>query len=159
MAALTDKAYEEVRQSIFGLRTMVSHGLGLIPMLTEYLHEFSVQNRITVALEVADGQPIRLPPGSEVQLIRIIQEALTNVLKHAEATQACVRLSRRESWVQVIIEDDGQGFNPPILAGGDRRHVGLQSMRERAAGAGGRLEIDAVPGRGTRVTAWLPGEA
>jgi nitrate/nitrite-specific signal transduction histidine kinase len=158
MAAIADHTYEEVRQSIFGLRTMVFRSLGLIPTLTEYLHDFSVQSGIPVSLDVPDGLAIHLPPEAEVQLLRIIQEALANVRKHAGANQAWVRLSRQDSWVQAIIEDDGQGFDPTILAKDDRRHVGLQSMRERAAGVGGRLEIDTAPGRGTRVKAWLPGE-
>jgi nitrate/nitrite-specific signal transduction histidine kinase len=158
MTAISAHAYEEVRQSIFGLRTMVSRGLGLIPTLTEYLHEFSAQNGIGVELEVADGRPIHLSPASEVQLIRIIQEALTNVRKHAGAAHAWVRLHRQDPWVQVIIEDDGRGFDPATLASPDRLHFGLQTMRERAEGLGGKLEIDTAPGRGARVVATLPGE-
>jgi len=159
MTAITDRAYEEVRQSIFGLRTMVSRGLGLIPTLTEFLHEFSAQNGISVALQVAEGRPIHLSPASEVQLIRIIQEALANVRKHAEAEHAWVRLQRQDPWVRVTIEDDGRGFEPAILASPDRLHFGLQTMRERAEGLGGKLETDTAPGRGTRIVATLPGEA
>ncbi|MBI4573993.1 MAG: HAMP domain-containing protein [candidate division NC10 bacterium] len=159
MTAITDRAYEEVRQSIFGLRTMVSRGLGLIPTLTEYLHEFSAQNGIAVELQVAEGRPIHLSPASEVQLIRIIQEALANVRKHAEAGHAWVRLQRQDPWVRVTIQDDGRGFEPAILASPDRLHFGLQTMRERAEGLGGKLEIDTAPGRGTRIVGTLPGEA
>jgi nitrate/nitrite-specific signal transduction histidine kinase len=159
MTGITERAYEEVRQSIFGLRTMVSRGLGLIPTLTEYLHDFSAQNGIGVELELADGRPIHLSPASEVQLIRIIQEALANIRKHAGAAHAWVRLQRQDSWVQVTIEDDGRGFDPATLMSPDRLHFGLQTMRERAEGLGGKLEIDTAPGRGTRVVATLPGEA
>jgi nitrate/nitrite-specific signal transduction histidine kinase len=159
MTAISERAYEEVRQSIFGLRTMVSRGLGLIPTLTEYLHEFSAQNGIGVELEAADGRPVHLSPASEVQLIRIIQEALTNIRKHAGAAHAWVRLRRQDPWVQVTIQDDGRGFDPATLGSADRLHFGLQTMRERAEGQGGKLEIDTAPGRGTRVVATLPGEA
>jgi signal transduction histidine kinase len=159
MTTISERAYEEVRQSIFGLRTMVSRGLGLIPTLTEYLHEFSAQNGIGVELEVADGRPIHLSPASEVQLIRIIQEALANIRKHAGAPHAWVRLQRQDSWVRVTIEDGGRGFDPATLVSRDRLHFGLQTMRERAEGLGGKLEIDTAPGRGTRVVATLPGEA
>ncbi len=159
MAAITAGAYEEVRQSIFGLRTMVSRGLGLIPTLTEYLHEFSAQNGIAVELEVADGRPIHLSPASEVQLIRIIQEALANARKHAGASHAWVRLHRKDPWVQATIEDDGRGFEPATVTSSDRLHFGLQTMRERAEGLGGKLEIDTALGRGTRIVATLPGEA
>jgi nitrate/nitrite-specific signal transduction histidine kinase len=159
MTTISERAYEEVRQSIFGLRTMVSRGLGLIPTLTEYLHEFSAQNGIRVEFEMADGRPIHLSPASEVQLIRIIQEALANIRKHAGASRARVRLHRQDPWVQVTIEDDGRGFDPVTLVSPHRLHFGLQTMRERAEGLGGKLEIDTAPGRGTRVVATLPGEA
>lgn len=159
IVGLTEHVYEEVRQSIFGLRAMVSRGLGLIPTLTEYLREYSIESGILVELEVANGQPIVLAPASEVQLVRIVQEALTNVRKHARATHAWVRLQRQESWLQVIIEDNGQGCEPVALASPDRRHLGHQTMRERAEGLGGRLEIDTAPGRGMRIVATLPAEA
>ncbi len=158
MATITERAYEEVRQSIFGLRTMVSRGLGLIPTLTEYLHEFSAQHGFAVELEVADGRPIHLSPASEVQLVRIIQEALTNVRKHAGASRAWVRLERQETWVRATVEDDGRGFDPATVGSGDRLHFGLRTMRERAEGLGGKLEIDTRPGRGTRILATLPAE-
>jgi nitrate/nitrite-specific signal transduction histidine kinase len=159
MTDLTARAYEEVRQSIFGLRTCVSRGLGLVPTLTEYLHEFSVQNGIAVELEVAPGVPGRLPPASEVQAIRIIQEALANVRKHAAADHARVQVQPYGVWVRVTIEDEGVGWDAAAGAPSDRLHFGLQTMRERAEGLGGRLEIDTAPGRGTRVVATLPGEA
>jgi nitrate/nitrite-specific signal transduction histidine kinase len=159
MTCLTDQAYEEVRQSIFGLRTCVSRGLGLVPTLTEYLHEFSVQNGIAVELEVAPGVPGQLPPASEVQAIRIIQEALANVRKHAAADRARVQLQPDGIWVQVTIEDEGVGWDPAAVAPSDRLHFGLQTMRERAEGLGGRLEIATAPGRGTRIVATLPGDA
>jgi two-component system, NarL family, sensor histidine kinase DegS len=159
MKVFTQQTYDEVRQSIFGLRTMVSHGLGLIPSLTEYLHEFSVQSGIPVEFAVDNAQPIRLSPASEVQLIRIVQEGLANVRKHAGAGRAWVRIQRQASWIQVTIEDDGRGFEPATLASPDRYHFGFQTMRERAEGLGGKLEIDTSPGHGTRVVATLPQEA
>ncbi len=159
MTAITERAYEEVRQSIFGLRTMVSRGLGLIPTLTEFLHEFSAQNGIAVELQVAEGRPIHLSPASEVQLIRIIQEALANVRKHAGAGHARVCLQRQDPWVQVTIEDNGRGFEPATMISADPHHFGLQTMRERAEALGGKLEIDTAPGHGTRIVATLPGEA
>jgi nitrate/nitrite-specific signal transduction histidine kinase len=158
LTGLTEQAYEEVRQSIFGLRTFVSRGLGLVPTLTEYLHEFSAQNAIAVELEVAPGVPANLPPASEVQAIRIIQEALANVRKHAAATRARVRLQPHGDWVRITIEDEGVGWDPATLVQSDRLHFGLQTMRERAEGLGGTLEVDTAPGRGTRIVATLPGE-
>ncbi len=159
MAATTEHAYDELRQSIFDLRTMVSRGLGWIPTLTEYLHEFSARTGIPVRLEAADELPARLPPATEVQLIRIIQEALANVSKHAGADQARVRLRPEGRWVRMTIEDDGQGFQPEVLAATKRDHFGLEAMRERAESLGGKLEVDSAPGRGTRIVAMLPLEA
>jgi len=155
MVQITQSAYEEVRQSIFGLRTFVSRGLGLVPTLTEYLHEFSAHNAIAVELEAAGGPLGPIPPATEVQAVRIIQEALVNVRKHAGADRARVRLERDGAWLRVTVEDDGVGWDG--LAPRSGLHFGLQTMRERAEGLGGRLEIETAPGRGTRVVATLPG--
>jgi two-component system nitrate/nitrite sensor histidine kinase NarX len=144
-----------VRQSIFGLRTFVSRGLSLVPTLTEYLHEFSAHNGIAVELEAGGGPLGPIPPASEVQAVRIIQEALTNVRKHARAHHAHVRLQRDGSWLRVTVEDDGVGWDRRAEQNG--LHFGLQTMRERAEGVGGRLEIHTAPGGGTRVVATFPG--
>ncbi|HWU38580.1 MAG TPA: sensor histidine kinase, partial [Candidatus Acidoferrum sp.] len=156
MTAITDRAYEEVRQSIFGLRTMVARGLGLIPSLTEYLHEFSAQSGIPVELEVVEGLSGHLSHASELQLIRIVQEALANVLKHAKAGRAWVRLHRQGSEIRLSIEDDGRGFDTTILTSPSHRRFGLQTMRERAKAVGGSLDIESELGRGTRIVASLP---
>jgi nitrate/nitrite-specific signal transduction histidine kinase len=155
-ATISSEAYEEVRQSILGLRTMVSRGLGLIPALTEFLHEFSAQSGIRVDLEMGEGPAIHLPPTSEVQVIRIVQEALTNVRKHAKAGRAWVRLQRQDSLLRVIIEDDGLGWDLNAKRAPDSEHVGLEIMRERAENLRGKLAIETGPGRGTRVTATVP---
>lgn len=156
LTAITDRAYEDLRQSIFGLRTKVPGDLGLVPGLTKYLHEFTAQNGLLVELEVAEGGSIHLSPASEIQLFRIVQEALANVRKHARAGRAWVRLRCQDSWAHVTIEDDGRGFDQTILTSPGHRAFGLQTMRERAEAVGGRLEIDSEPGRGTRIVATLP---
>ena len=155
MLRITDRAYEEVRQSMFGLRVFVSRRLGLVPALTEYLHEFSANNGIAVELETLGGPLVSLSTASEIQAVRIIQEALTNVWKHAEAHRALVRLEREGAWLRVTIEDNGVGWDRQATQ--DRRHFGLETMRERAEGMGGHLEIETTPRRGTRVVATLPG--
>ena len=156
MTAIADRAYEDLRQSIFGLRTKVPRELGLVPSLIKYIYEFSAQSEIRVELDVAEGRPIHLSPVSEIQLIRIVQEALANVRKHTGAGRALVRLRRQDSWIRVTIEDGGRGFDPSIVASGEPRAFGLQTMRERAEAVGGSLEIDTAPGRGTRIVATLP---
>jgi PAS domain S-box-containing protein len=156
MASITEHAYDDLRQSMFGLRTMVSRNLGWVPTLTEYLHEFSTGTGIDIALAAGGDVPPRLPPVTEVQLIRIIQEALVNVLKHASATHATVRLDSEGGWIRVTVEDDGRGFAPETVRTTRPGHFGLDTMRERAEAVGGKLEIDSAPGRGTRIIATLP---
>jgi nitrate/nitrite-specific signal transduction histidine kinase len=149
-------AYEEIRQSIFGLRTMVSRSLGLVPALTEFLHEFSAQSGIRVDLEAGEEPAIHLPPTSEVQVIRIVQEALTNVRKHAQASRAWVRLQRQGSFAKVIIEDNGCGWELKATPPTGPQHAGLEIMRERAEHLRGTLKIETELGRGSRVTATVP---
>ncbi|MBI3007290.1 MAG: GAF domain-containing sensor histidine kinase, partial [candidate division NC10 bacterium] len=149
-------AYEEVRQAIFGLKLMVSRGLGLVPTLTEYLHEFGEQTGIAVELKIADEAATRLAPPAEVQLIRIIQEALANVRKHAQAGRAWVTFDTDGGKAKVTVQDDGRGFDPAEAARSRPASFGLQSMRERAASVGGALTVEPGQGRGTQVIIRLP---
>lgn len=155
---IAGSVYEEARQAIFDLRSITSQRRGLAPILTEYLEEFRIQSGLVVALETDAASSIRLPPAAEGQVIRIIQEALSNVRRHAHATHAWVRLCREDEWVHLTVEDDGRGWDHASAATEGGRHFGLQTMRERAQSLGGTLDIDAAPGRGTRVTARVPAE-
>lgn len=148
-------ASEDIRQAMFGLRTMVSKGLGFIPTLAEYLHDFSELRKIPVDLRIDGAEDIRFSPQVEIQLIRIIHEALTNVSKHAAATRSAVKLERAGEFVKVTIEDDGKGFVLEEVKGKGLR-FGLQVMRERAEAVGGRMIIESAPGQGTKVIALLP---
>ncbi len=155
MRQIAGEAYEDIRQAIFGLRIMVSKGLGFIPTLTEYLHDFSVLRNVRVDLEVDGAEDIRLSPQVEIQLIRIIHEALTNVFKHAQATRSRVRIERAGECIKVAIEDDGRGFIIDEVMG-NGLHFGLFSMRERAEKVGGELLIKTAPGEGTKVIVSFP---
>jgi signal transduction histidine kinase len=86
-----------------------------------------------------------------VHLLRIIQEALTNARKYAQAQCVQVRLQVEDGRALVVIQDDGTGFDPTLLQEGQTDHYGLQFMRERAEQIGGYLTIDSLPGAGTRV--------
>jgi signal transduction histidine kinase len=149
-------AYEEVRQAIFGLKLMVSRGLGLVPTLAEYLHEFSEQTGITVELSIADEGAARLSPHAEIQLIRIIQEALANVRKHAQAQHAWVTFDTDGGKAKITVQDDGRGFDPAEATRPRPASFGLQSMRERAESVGGALTVEPGQGRGTQVIIRLP---
>jgi nitrate/nitrite-specific signal transduction histidine kinase len=151
---IANDAYEDVRQAIFGLRTMVSKGLGLIPTLTEYLHEFSERRKIAVDLKVHSPELIRLSSRAEIQLIHIIHEALSNVFKHSQANTGAVNVDCDGESVKVTIEDNGKGFALPVVR--SEFHVGLKTMKERAEGVGGKLTVESASGKGTRVNVVLP---
>ncbi len=155
MKQVADEAYMDVREAILGLRSSARTSGGLLVALEEYLQKFSRQAGVSAQLQVQDGQAFSLPPRSEIQLVRVIQEALTNVRKHARAGSVRVKLEKDDRQVRVTIQDDGQGFQSSAAAKPSNGY-GLLSMQERLAGLGGRLNIASVPGRGTTVTAWVP---
>jgi signal transduction histidine kinase len=155
MRKTAGEAYDNVRQAIFGLRTMVSKSLGFIPTLTEYLHDFSEQRGIAVDLKVSGNGDAGFSAQAEIQLIRIIHEALTNVFKHAGATRSEVRFEREGKFSKVIIEDNGKGFRlGEVMENG--LQFGLKTMEERARVVNGDLKIETEPGKGTRVIVLLP---
>lgn len=150
------EAYEEARQAIFELRSMVSRSLGLVPTLTEYLHDWSRQTRIAVDLKVEPEETMPLPPVVEVQLIRIIQEAMANVRKHASARHVLVSIQRDRQFARASIRDDGVGFDPSAVAGEGRDRFGIETMSERAEAVGGKLTLSSRQGEGTTVEVQLP---
>jgi len=151
------EAYADVREAILGLRSRVGAERPWVDALREYLGRFEQQSGLLVGFEVeAEVGKVKLLPRAEVQLLRIVQEALSNVRKHARASRVWVRvgLGRPEGRLKVEVADDGCGFDPtkPVGPG----HFGLAVMRERAELAGGRLEVDSAPGCGTRVRLEIP---
>jgi nitrate/nitrite-specific signal transduction histidine kinase len=152
------EAYNDVRASILGLRTGASiERKGLMSGLAEYLEDFTFQTGIQATLEVDGQRSIALAPSAETQLVRVIQEALTNVRKHSLASRAWVRIERDGDQAVVTIEDDGRGFDStPRSEYQSPGHFGLEIMRERAESVGGSLEITSQPGHGTRVIVRMP---
>jgi nitrate/nitrite-specific signal transduction histidine kinase len=153
---VTKEVYTDVREAIFSLRTAAPPGLGLLPALRDYLEEYERHYGVHAEL-LAEGDPTGFSPEADVQVLRIIQEALTNVRKHAQASCACVRLKQEDSRLRITIEDDGRGFDLVGVERAGQRYFGLQIMRERAESIGGRLELDSRPGQGTRVVVCVPG--
>lgn len=128
--------------------------------MTGYLEQWQGQSGVTVALTTLPANvSIRLTPNAEVQLLRIIQEALTNVRKHAGATTAEVELRVDDGWLVARIMDNGAGFAPDDLSPRAAPRFGLSTMRERAEAIGGSLEIASDPGEGTQVIARVPVDA
>jgi nitrate/nitrite-specific signal transduction histidine kinase len=152
---VTKEIYTDVREAIFSLRTAASPGLGLLPTLRDYLEEYERHYGVQAEL-VVDHDPGGFSPEVDVQVLRIIQEALTNVRKHAKTSRAWVCLEQEDSRLRITIEDDGRGFDPARVEWAGQRYFGLQIMRERAESVGGTLELDSRPGHGTRVTIWMP---
>jgi signal transduction histidine kinase len=152
LADLSQEAYQDVREAILGLRDSSKTERGLEDNLRAYLAKYSQQCEITTSLDSDLDHELALSPRCEVQVIRVIQEALTNVRKHSGAKSVIVHISESDSSTKFVVEDDGHGFDP----GGsllDRDGFGLFTMRERMGLLNGSLTIDSAPGRGTRVIA------
>ncbi len=140
------------RRIIEDLRPSSLANLGLEPALEILTREFA--QRSGLELEVHLVAP-RLPAATELTVFRLVQEALTNVARHAQAQRVTIVLREIPHGVEVSVTDDGQGFRP--LEGRVGSH-GLTGMRHRVELAGGQLEVESEPGRGTRVRARLPAE-
>jgi signal transduction histidine kinase len=145
-------ALQDVRRLAVELRPAVLDDFGLVPALERLIDSFAEQSEIRVDFHSALGE-MRLPTEVESTLYRVVQESLTNIVKHADAHNISVSLSRRESTVAAVIEDDGAGFDQRAVRA---ESVGLIGMRERMALVDGRLEIESRPGAGTTVVAEVP---
>ena len=110
------------------------------------------RHHVQVALQ-QDGSVPRLDPATEVAAFRIVQEALTNVARHAAASRCTVRLASDGRLLTIAVEDDGRGFDAAEIG---RAGVGLIGLRERVAERGGTLQLASAPGQGTRLTVRLP---
>jgi signal transduction histidine kinase len=143
---------QNVRRLAVELRPSALDDFGLAPALERLAEAFGEQSGITVDIET-NVHSERLDPEIETALYRIVQEALTNVAKHAEATRVSIVVTRRGSSVTAVIEDDGQGFG---AGGGTGDGLGLVGMKERVGLLGGRLALESTEGAGTTVVAEVP---
>jgi len=153
-------AMEEMRQIVATLRTDTPN-TNLPAVLRDLAARLEQSNQLKIHLDLPPG-PVPLSAQRQYHLQRVIQEALTNCLRHAEAREAWVRVSLHEqpvgpTRVVAVIEDRGHGFDPEALNG--RPTHGLTGMAERLAPYEGSVTVDAAPGRGTRVTAEVPADA
>jgi signal transduction histidine kinase len=142
-----------VRRLAVELRPAALDDFGLAPALDRLAETHRAHGSIELDVEVQLGEDERLPAEVETTMYRIVQEALTNVAKHADATRISILVTRKNEKVVVVIEDDGTGFD----AGQVREEaLGLAGIRERVALHGGRLRIETAPGKGTTVAAEVP---
>lgn len=156
LTEVAQDAHADVREYILSLKTDAPRG-PFVPELRNYLARFSLSTGIRAEL-VADAalgdDPFDAPV--HAQLLRIIQEALTNARKHARATRVTVSVTARDGRATVEVADDGAGFDASRALGDHGRHFGLRIMRDRASDVGGTVEVRSGLGEGTRVTATVP---
>jgi two-component system nitrate/nitrite sensor histidine kinase NarX len=149
-----------VRESLADVRELLLHfrtracGDDLVAALRSTLHKFQHQSGIAAHLDVG-GPGVPLAPDVQVQLLHVVQEALSNVRKHAGATQVHVRVDPHPDW-RIEVRDDGCGFSTAAQAADGDTHVGLRIMRERAAAVGAQVRVHTAPGSGTRVVLTRP---
>ena len=147
------EAYLDLRETIDGLRLTVDQPAGFFGALQAHVEDFTRRSGLPVDCSCVDA-PADLPPDVALHLLRITQEALANVRRHAKASRVWVSLARDNGALELTISDDGQGFDAagPL----ERGHIGLASMRERVRSLDGQLTFATSPGQGTRVTARVP---
>jgi signal transduction histidine kinase len=154
--AISEELLQDVRAFARGLRPPLLDEVGLGPALQALIDGNVDRSACIVTLDVPERLP-RLPPSIELAAYRVVQEALANLLRHSGASRLSLAARNDGGELAVWLIDDGCGFDPEQAAGaGPGQHLGLVSMRERAAFAGGSLEIDSAPGRGTTVCLRIP---
>jgi two-component system nitrate/nitrite sensor histidine kinase NarX len=142
----------DVRELLVHFRTR-TNSEDIVPALQTTLSKFEHQSGVRAQLAVR-GEGLPLPPDTQIQVLHVVQEALSNVRKHAGAQQVWVELQQGPAF-SVEVRDDGRGFDDRVAAS-DETHVGLRIMRERAARIGARVDVCSTPGEGTRVRLSLP---
>ncbi len=158
IAETADEAYRDVREAILGLRETVREDDGLEGSLREYLRKYSRQTGIVATLTCEGDVRRGLPPRAEVQLLRVVQEALTNTRKHSGARHVNVKIDCTGPVASLAIEDDGVGFDPATITRSMESGFGLASMRERVEQIGGRIAVHTAPNVGTTITVQLDAE-
>ena len=152
------RALGEVRRLASGLRPSALDDLGLPAAVARYADDFGKSRGLAITVDTAGLGAERMPPMVETALYRIMQEALSNVARHAGARSVRLQLDRFGAMVSMIVTDDGSGFDPdrPPAPATAAHGLGIHTMRERALVLNGTLTIQSAPGRGTRVSVEIP---
>jgi nitrate/nitrite-specific signal transduction histidine kinase len=148
--------YTDVREEIFNLRTMVTERGDLYSTLQEYLFNYHAHYGLDIRIEAEKKCLSSFSPKVSSQLLRIIQEALTNIRRHSNAGEVLINCAQVGEQICISVEDNGQGFYPTEVSKEGGQHYGLQIMRERAESVGGSLELISQPKQGTRVVVRVP---
>jgi len=152
--SLGEQGLEELRKLIYELRPPALDELGLAAALRTYVDSNVHPSGLQVDLQISQMDE-RLPKDIETAAFRILQESVTNVLRHARAREIEIRLNRKPDSLVVMVRDDGEGFDPEEDSAGTRT-LGLAGMRERAQLVGGTLQVLSSPGIGTTILARFP---
>ena len=151
---LTAHALDELQRLIADLRPSHLDDLGLPSALRWYAHDLEGRTNLNIHVHI-EGEEREVDPAIKTSLFRIVQEALTNVVKHAEASTAWANLVYTTDAIRILVKDDGQGFDPNVSNYG-RISWGLKNMEERATLLGGKFEIHTGRGKGTTVEVTIP---
>ncbi len=150
-----DESYQDVRELLNNFRTKLGQG-DLQAAIESTVERFRRQTAIDITLRFDRGEGAPLPPDQQLQVLFILQEALSNVRKHSEASHVDVTVGNDRDFSLHIV-DNGQGFDPADVAARGDAHVGLHIMQERAARMRALIKLESQPGAGTRVMLTLPG--
>jgi signal transduction histidine kinase len=153
LKSLADSVLEELHRLAMDLRPVALDRVGLVAALEQLAHNMD-SDWLTIRFKAVGFEGQRLAQDVEIALYRIVQEALTNVVRHAHASNVGILMEWKDSQVKVFIEDDGIGFEKDLLERTER--LGLVGMRERAEMFGGSLTIESAAGRGTSVIVEVP---
>lgn len=156
VVATADRTLEQVRELSRGLWPSQLDDLGLAAALRSMAGRLQRNGRTAITIDAPDDLPA-LPPAAAATCYRVAQEALTNIIRHADADRAAIRLLAAGDELRLEVSDNGRGFAATeILAAAGKTSLGLLGMQERAALAGGALTVESTPGNGTHVTLRLP---
>ena len=153
MIGYVDQTIDHVRAIVSELRPSILDEMGLTAAVEWQVSQFEERTGIRGIFE-SDTEDLNLPPATAAALFRIIQEALTNVLRHAEARRVRVRMRAARGILRITVTDDGKGVSRQQV--NNRRSFGLVGMRERVHRVGGKFNIFSGPGRGTRLEIAAP---
>jgi signal transduction histidine kinase len=157
LGSVIREAHAEVRDYIMNLRTTPALHRPFLTAVQQYLEGFTSNYDIHTDLSVdSSWNGTTFSPDTQMQIFRIMQEALTNARKHSKARHVRVEFEGKDGCVIVIIRDDGLGFSPNNLNSPNGQHFGLQFMQERAGQLGGTLHVQSSPGKGTEVVLEVP---
>jgi signal transduction histidine kinase len=150
---VADDALSDVQRLAFELRPTILDDLGLVDALQRLALEVTAHHGVAIHLEAGQLGPGRLHPDVETTAYRVVQEALTNAVRHSKASTCSIVATRTEERVRIVVEDDGVGFDPAAVQTG---HLGLRGMTERAQLVGGTLMVVSAVGDGATIVLEVP---